>query len=135
MTARIAILVGVIVALAASVAFGPVWLVAEATRLSKVSAQHQEAISAELAVSQTLVVEAAVTRSSDYIIALAKGQHGMVDPTDEITRVEVGESEEERVSMFLRPGDESTMLARVARLMVGEASALLVGDVGISAVR
>ena len=135
MTARIAILVGVIVALAASVAFGPVWLVAEATRLSKVSAQHQEAISAELAASQTLVVQAAVTRSSDYVSALAKEQHGMVDPTDNVTHVEVGDDEAERVTTLLRTVGEPTMLARVARLMVGEASALLVGDVGISAVR
>jgi len=137
---RITVIAVVLVAVTATVAFGPVWLVAEATRLSQISVQRQEIIAAELATGQTLVVEAAVLRSSDHIATRAQEEHGMVAPSEELSvRVEVGDSAEygrDSAVVAQRIADhEDTLLVRVAQLMAGEASALLVGDVGMSAVR
>ena len=128
---RILLAFCVIVAVVAAVSFGPVWLVADATRMSQASAELKEEIADELTVNQRLIIDDAVAKSSDHLVTMAKNDLGMVEPGAVTTRVSIDDPAED----FPEKRMEETFWGQAARLTMGEASALLVGDVGISALR
>jgi cell division protein FtsL len=130
---RIVFAMTVIIAIAAAVAFGPVWLMADATRMSQASAILKAEIADEFTVNQKLSIDEAAIKSNDRLARVAKEDLGMVEPTTPKTWIDIDASDEEELSL---PAEkEASFWRQVAQLTVGEASALLVGDVGLSALR
>jgi len=129
---RILLAFCVVVVVVAATSIGPVWLVADATRMSQVSATLKQEIADELTVNQKLLIDDAVAKASDDLVSTAKIDLGMVEPPAETIRISI---DEPNVAVMREERMEATFWGRAARLTMGEASALLVGDVGISALR
>ncbi|MCL2491891.1 MAG: hypothetical protein FWE87_03985 [Coriobacteriia bacterium] len=129
---RLVFAFALIVMIVAAVSFGPVWLIADATRMQQISAELKNDIADEFTVNQKLLIDEAVIKSNDRLLSVAKEDLGMVDPPAAKTHVSLDEEiMVEEISRF----EKSEFWGRVASLTMSEASALLVGDVGISALR
>jgi cell division protein FtsL len=128
---RILITVCLIIIVAAALSIGPVWLIADATRISQISAELKEEIADDLTVNQSLVIEDAVAKSQDRLADIAKDELGMVEPPSDSIEVTIDDTP----AVIDRHVADKTFWGQVARLTMGEASSLLVGDVGISALR
>jgi len=133
MFARIALLFVLLVVFAAALSFGPVWLMADATRMQQETVELRREVDDELTLNQKLMIDVAVLKSSTQLVTIATQQLGMVESPVATTWVSLDEPvvEETPVATVADAGP----LSWIARLAVGEASALLVGDVGISALR
>jgi cell division protein FtsL len=122
-----------IVALAAALSFGPVWLVADATRMQQETAVLRVLVDDELTANQRLMIDVAVLKSNDRLAHIAKKDLGMIEPPTARTWVSLDEPlAPEPTIPSEQPAD---LWGRIARLAIGEASALLVGDVAITPLR
>jgi len=133
MFTRLVIAFVLVVAFASALAFGPVWLVADATRMQQETAELKRVIDDELTVNQRLMIDVAVMKSSDRLLRVATTDLGMVEPAAAKTWISLDEPTLSEADRIEPPAN--SWLGRVASLAVGEASALLVGDVSISALR
>ncbi|MCL2654673.1 MAG: hypothetical protein FWD65_03120 [Coriobacteriia bacterium] len=125
---------------------GPVFLSAQATRDSQQSVLIQESLDAANARSEQLEMRRSVLTSSLRINTIATTQLGMVPATGGQMTVEldsakprVAAAPQEVPSQAPRRGRAGfgriPGLSTLARLTAGQASALLVGDVGLAATR
>lgn len=118
----------------AIVSIGSVWMVAESTRLSKISSVKQQLVYEELGHAQELTVALAAAQSAARIEKIARKNLGMVASTGDVTYVAL--ESPKPISSSVKPEkSQSAFLTTLAELTVGEASTLLVGDLGITAVR
>ncbi|MCL2819166.1 MAG: hypothetical protein FWD41_05520 [Actinomycetia bacterium] len=129
---RMVLAFALIVMIVAAVSFGPVWLVADATRIQQISAGLKDEIADEFTLNQKLLIDEAVAKSNDRLGAIAKHELGMIEPPAATTKVWLDEPKQPTVAP---KATEQSLLDQVARLAMGEASSLLVGDVSISALR
>ena len=125
---------------------GPVLLGVEATRLSQRSSIIKQDIFEESNTTQQLVMERYQLVAAGQVEQVATEQLGMVPVGGDVTTVEVGQP---NPTADAAPGDKvadagtswierltnGDTLGAVARLASGEAQALLVGDIGLSAAR
>jgi len=133
MFTRLALAFACIVALAAALSFGPVWLVADATRMQTETALLKVEIDDALTANQKLMIDVAVLKSSDRLTRIATERYGMVESPPATSWVTLDENADEGPATSTQSADG--LLGRISALALSEASALLVGDVGISALR
>lgn len=131
---RITFAVVVVVVGLALVSTGSVWMLAESTRLSKISSVKQQLVYEELGHAQELTVALAAAQSAARIEKIARRELGMVASTGDVTYV-VLESPKVVNPKANVQSARPEFMTTLAELTVGEASTLLVGDLGITAVR
>lgn len=134
---RIFALVLCFVATIVLVGLGPVWLSAEATRHSQQSILIKKDITSQISVAQRLELKRSALTSASRVNKIATEQLGMVPIGTRVGYIDIG-AEPAPVSVAqagsTRTAKNSALLT-VARLTAGEASALLVGDVGLASSR
>lgn len=138
--------------LAVVVGMGPVLLGVEATRLSQRSSIIKQDIFDESNTTQQLVMQRYQLVAAGHIEQVATEQLGMVPVGGDITTVDIGSARETADaavgagalgetaattagSSWLAKLTSGDTFGAVARLASGEAQALLVGDIGLSAAR
>lgn len=137
--------------LAVVVGMGPVLLGVEATRLSQRSSIIKQDIFDESNTTQQLVMQRYQLVAAGHIEQVATEQLGMVPVGGDVTTVDIGHStatadatagagttgaaKASSGASWLAKLTSGDTLGAVARLASGEAQALLVGDIGLSAAR
>lgn len=131
---RICIFVGLCMLAIVMMGVGPVWMVAESTRLSKISAFRQTQLATANAETQELTIKLSAAQSSSRIQRIAANTLGMTPPAGTVDYLEISDAKPALKSATVAPARNQVMTT-IAQLTASEASALLVGDIGLSSLR
>lgn len=131
---RICVSVGVCMLVIVLMGVGPVWMMAESTRLSKISAFRQTQLATANAETQELTIKLSAAQSSSRIQRIASNALGMTPPAGTVDYLEISSAKPVLTTAAAAHAPNKVMTT-IAQLTASEASALLVGDIGLSSLR